>query len=277
MDYSEKWMELSSIKVFYRSWEASDEKAVICGIHGLGEESSRYSKLGNFLSANGFSFFIYDLRGHGKTAFNTKNFGYVDSFYSFVHDTRDFISKVIEEKSVKKVILFGHSMGGLIALHYLSRIKDYVSCGVTSGAATITKTSFLQKYLLLFVNMVKPTFRVNLPIKLEDLTHSKDVYDKYLSSYLIVKRPTVKLLYELYRGSKTVWRYLPQINIPILMMHGEADKVVPKEATVKAFEMINSNDKQLKIYPKMYHEIFNEENNQQVYSDLIEWLSVKFT
>ena len=273
MVYSEGWMQLPSIKVFYRTWKSDNQKGVVCGIHGFAEDSSRYSRLGRFLSENGFSLFMYDLRGHGKTAFNTKDFGYVKSFDFFVHDTRDFISEVVRRTAVKDIILFGHSLGGLITLHYLARVKDYVSFGITSGAATITSSSLFQKYLLLMLNKVAPRTRVKLPIKAEDLTHDKMVYSKYLSDNMLIRNPTVRLLYDVYAGSKEIWKYLPQIDAPMLMMHGELDRVVHKEATEKAFGLISSRDKQLAIYKGLYHEILNEENNQTVYYDLIKWLS----
>lgn len=274
MVYSEGEMQLSSIKVFYRAWKADDPKAVICGLHGFAENSSRYSRLGEFLSKNGFSFFMYDLRGHGKTAYNTKDFGYIDNFDLFLTDTKDFLSNISRETN-KDIILFGHSMGGLIALHYIARIKDYVSYGITSGAATVVKMSIFQKFLLEFMNKLNKRARVNLPIKASDLTHDRSISDSYINDPLVIKRPTVSLIYNMYLGSKQIWEFLKYIKIPMLMLHGGSDNVVPSDSTKRAFELISSEDKEIRIYPNMYHEILNEQNNQQVYDDILNWISVR--
>ena len=273
MVYKESVLKLQNdLEVFYRSWEPDSPKALVIGIHGFAEHSGRYIKFGEWLQSKGFSFFIYDLRGHGKTAKDKSEFGDIDKFYQFLEDTQYFVSEIKNGRENLKTAMFGHSMGGLITLHYISRIKKNIDFAITSGAATITKADPFSKLFLYAMYYINKKSRVNLPIKASNLTHDTELYKTYLTDNLVFKRPTVRLIYQLAQGSKEIWRYLNEIDMPILMMHGGSDKVVPVEGTTKAYKIINSKDKSLKIYPGFYHEVLNELNNEKVYEDIMRWL-----
>lgn len=113
---------------------------LVIGVHGFAEHSGRYNDFGNYLSSNGYSLCMQDLRGHGLTA-SPKDLGYVDSFDLFLNDLEDFIEAMLKKTGFDSVFLFGHSMGGLIVLHYLGRIGKGVRTAITSGAAAIVSVS----------------------------------------------------------------------------------------------------------------------------------------
>ena len=54
-------------------------------------------------------------------------------------------------------------------------------------------------------------------------------------------------------------------------MHGEKDGVVGKDIGEWTFSNLKCSDKVLKIYPNLYHEIFNEVTKDDVIGDLINW------
>ncbi len=127
------------------------------------------------------------------------------------------------------------------------------------------------------MSKIFPKSRVKLPINPEYLTHERSIWEAYIKDPLVFKKSTVNLIYQMYRESKLIWKDLDRIDIPILMLHGEEDKIVPKEATEKAFEIISSKDKNKKIYNGMFHEIHNEVDRNIVYGDISEWLNKHIT
>ena len=264
-------MRFGATPFYYRAWEAENPKANIVGVHGFAEHSARYSELAEFMVSQGYSFYMYDLRGHGKTAAGNDR-GYVSNFSDFVDDTHDFANRIIHDGGTAKTVIYGHSMGGLIVLDYLSRYGSDVCCAITSGPATRMEANAFTKFLLGMMNALSPRSRIKLPIKPENLTHVKEIYEAYASDPLVLKNPTVKLVYELYSGSRSIWNRMQNITTPILMLHGSEDKVVPVSATLEAFERITSGDKQKKIYPGMYHEIHNEVNRNEVLEDISGWI-----
>lgn len=122
------------------------------------------------------------------------------------------------------------------------------------------------------LNALSPRYRLNLPINPEFLTHDKKVVEEYVNDPLVFKKPTVRILHELVKASREVWKYIDNISVPIMMMHGGEDKVVPPRATQEVFSKLRVSDKVMRIYDGMYHEILNELNKKAVYEDVLNWL-----
>ncbi|WP_054842845.1 alpha/beta hydrolase [Vulcanisaeta distributa] len=263
----------TGVNAYYRCWLADKPLGlVIGGVHGFAEHSGRYGDFGNYLSSNGYSLCMQDLRGgHGLTA-SPRDLGYVDSFDLFLNDLEEFIELMLKRTGFNSAFLFGHSMGGLIVLHYLGRIGKGIHAAVTSGAAAIVNVSAGSWFMLSLLNTLSPRYRLNLPINPELLTHDKKVVEEYVNDPLVFKKPTVRILYELVKASRSVWKYVDNISVPIMMMHGGEDKVVPLRATQEVFSKLRINDKVMRIYDGMYHEILNELNREVVYKDVLNWL-----
>ncbi|MEM2201002.1 MAG: alpha/beta hydrolase [Ignisphaera sp.] len=262
---------LGKTKVFHRCWLLDKVDTIIVGVHGFAEHSGRYTHVGEAFLEHRYAFCTHDLRGHGKTAAEG-DAGYVEKFDDFLTDLENYIKIIAEKHKPKKIVLLGHSMGGLIVLHYLARIKSNVDAAVTSGAATIIKVNLLQLLFLKTINMLNPRIRLNLPIKPELLSHNQNVVKSYIEDPLVVKKPTARLLYELIRASQDVWKYIDRIEKPLLLLHGEKDQVVPPKASIDVYNRIKYPEKELKIYKDLYHEILNENSWREIIKDIISWL-----
>ncbi len=267
----EKTIKLASgLETLMRSWQTRGaRKAVVVGVHGFAEHSGRYQHFGRYLAEKGFDFYMYDLRGHGLSKSEK---GYVDSFNDFVRDTVSFIKYVEEETGATKVFLFGHSMGGLIAVHVAAALGDELKGLITSGAALEVKVTLTQKLLLNALGLVSPKKRLPLPVASECLTHDENVVKRYIEDPLVFKNPTVKLLVEFGKGVSNAWRKVGAISSPALILHGEQDCLVPKSASIKLYESLRVSDKTLRVYEGMKHEILNELQWMRVADDIIEWL-----
>jgi lysophospholipase len=66
---------------------------------------------------------------------------------------------------------------------------------------------------------------------------------------------------------------MPEIKLPILIMHGTADRLCDPEGSQVLYERVSSKDKTLKLYDGFYHEIFNEPGREQVFADMETWLA----
>ncbi|HDH97234.1 MAG TPA: alpha/beta fold hydrolase, partial [Proteobacteria bacterium] len=120
------------LQIFYQSWRPRDrERAALCVAHGLGEHSGRYGNLVDKLVPRGFGVFALDHRGHGRS--HGKR-GHVDAFSQYIDDL-DVFMDIVQSKSNGPFFLFGHSMGGLIALSYAILYPEKISGVVSSSAA----------------------------------------------------------------------------------------------------------------------------------------------
>jgi alpha-beta hydrolase superfamily lysophospholipase len=261
----------TGLETIMRFWEPeSSPKAVVVGIHGFAEHSGRYSHFGEFLVEKGIALYMYDLRGHGLSKSER---GYINSFEDFIRDTIAFVEHVKSKTDVKSFFIFGHSMGGLIATHTVSRLGDESRGFITSGAAVEVRTPLIQKILLQLLGVFSPRKRIPLPVATDCLTRDEDIIKRYVDDPLVLKDPTVKLLVEFGKGVASVWSRVPLIKVPALIMHGEEDCLVPPSASRKLYESISSKDKTLKVYKGLRHEILNEPEWRQIASEIADWIA----
>jgi Lysophospholipase len=269
---SEESIRLSTgLSTIYRKWiPLGEPRAIIVGVHGFAEHTGRYHNLGNFLAQNGYALYMYDLRGHGKSQGEK---GYIDKFENFVEDTVAFFESVKTFFPEKKVFLLGHSMGGLIAVHTAGVLGDKINGLITSGAAVQLETSTRDRIMVSLMSKIAPKSRVKLPVKVECLSTDPEVGKRYIEDPLVLKEVTMKLLFEFSRGVLGARDAIQKIRVPALVMHGSRDCLVPVEASKMLFEGLGVQDKTLKIYDGMLHEIFNEVEKEKVFRDLADWLS----
>jgi esterase/lipase len=90
------------------------------------------------------------------------------------------------------------------------------------------------------------------------LTNINDVNSNYVRDSLVIKDPTVRLIVELYNASLKIWRYVNNIYVPALIMHGKKDRVVPPQASIMLYEKIPSTDKKLVLFENSKHELIND-------------------
>ena len=62
------------------------------------------------------------------------------------------------------------------------------------------------------------------------------------------------------------------VRLPLLMIHGGADRINAAEGTRRFFEAVTYPDRELRVYPDAYHEAHNDLNWQEVVRDIERWI-----
>lgn len=239
---------------------------IIIITHGLAEHHKRYDNLVNVLNQNNISVVRYDLRGHG---FSQGKRGSNWCYKYFLNDLHEIV-KYIKTKYNQKIILFGHSMGGLIVNLYATFYKDID--GVISSAAP---TDFLKDVLPLRVIYWPLLGFINKSNNLahDMLTHDKKIEDNYNNDPLVLKSFKLSLIGSMMvSGVRTLKRRYKKINTRILYIHGKKDKIVPYEFSFNIFNKIPSKDKKIILLEESYHEIFNDYEKEKAINYLLEWV-----
>ncbi len=106
------------------------------------------------------------------------------------------------------------------------------------------------------------------------LSHDPDVIASFVSDPLVWHgRFPARTAVELYRASRLAFAGAGELRLPVLILHGDADPIVPVRSSPKFFAALGSKDKELQIFPDLYHEPFNELSRDAVIAVLLEWLS----
>ncbi len=259
-------------RLFCQTWEPDVQvRAAVLLVHGLGEHSSRYHHVAEHLTARGFAVYTLDHYGHGKSDGRQ---GYVERFSVYLDGVGALLAKARDEHPELPLFLVGHSMGGLIAATFLLENQDAFRACVLSGPAL--KTDQAPPALLLALNRLLSKLIPTLPmIQLDATAVSRDpaVVEAYVSDPLIHHgKLSARLIAEF---SATMDNTLPrasEIRIPVLVMHGEKDSLTAPSGSQEFFENASCDDKTLKIYPGLFHEIFNEPEKETVLADMSAWL-----
>lgn len=257
--------------IFERTWPCKDAKGVVIITHGIAEHSGRYGHVAQALVDAGYTAIGFDLRGHGKSS-GMRN--YVNSFQDYLSDLREVLNRAKNSYPDLPIFLFGHSMGGgIVTLFAIERNPDVKGILLTGPSVKVSEdiSPFLQK-----ISGVLSALLPKLPaVKLDSSDISKDpevvkAYDEDPLNYRggILARTASELL----NATKIITEHSKVIDHPILIMHGSDDKLAEVVGSEMLFKNVSSEDKTLKIYEGLYHEILNEPEQDEVLADIINWL-----
>jgi alpha-beta hydrolase superfamily lysophospholipase len=145
---------------------------------------------------------------------------------------------------------------------------------MTSGAAVyLAPPPLSQRLGMSLLSALRPRARVWLPIDPRELSTDESVGKACMEDQLVAKDPTARLIYELYRGLREVWRYVNRVTVLMLILHGKDDRVVSPEASERLYRAIQSKDKRLITFEGMKREILSERIKAAAYKEVLGWLS----
>lgn len=272
------WLEIQSpaaaqpVRLYCREWlPAGAPRAKLLLAHGLAEHSGRYEHVARFFAGHGFSLHAIDHEGHGKSAGTP---GFVASFQHYLDGLSALLDHARRDGDAVPLFLVGHSMGGLIAaLFLLGHQQAFAGC-VLSGP--LVKSDAEPPRLVLLVNRLLSKILPRLGVlRLDATAVSRDpvVVERYLSDPLVFNgKVTTRLVNELFVATRRLVAEAGAIRIPLLLLHGESDRLTSPEGSKLLHGLVSSTDKTLKHYPGLYHEIFNEPEQVEVLTDVLAWL-----
>ena len=260
------------LKLYYEKWTVDNPKATIVVVPGFAEHSGRYHHVAEFFSNHNFNVYVITMRGHGKSEGDR---AFVKNFDNFTEDLKYFINYVKKENSVEKVFLFGHSMGGLIVLRYGIKYPNDLIGVISSGAAlrVSANVSPVLKAMAKVLSKIAPKMKVKGSVNPNYLSHDKKIVDEYISDPYVFKFITARLGAEMMAKGDETLSVASSFKVPLLALAGEEDKLVDIGGIREFYERVENKDKKLIVYPKMYHEIFNEIEKEKVFNDVLDWLN----
>jgi alpha-beta hydrolase superfamily lysophospholipase len=244
-------------EIFFQKWISPKQKAIVVISHGLGEHSGRYMNIISKMNDKNVSFYAMDNRGHGKSGGSK---GHVDFFMDFVHDLKIFINSIREENSGQKIILLGHSLGGLIAFKYTLKYNEDLLGLILSSPVLIFSDEIPGWKIMLgqFFSKYIPAFTMSNSLNPDDLSRDKDVVRLYRDDPLVHDRISARLFTEMATAAQECLVRAYELRMPLLIFHGSSDKIVNIIGSEKIFENASSSKKEYYPFIDLYHETMNE-------------------
>ena len=271
MQHSEaSFQSADGLKLYYQTWRPDKTpKAVVQIITGFGEHSGRYLNVVNELIPRGYIIYANDHRGHGKSEGVQL---YVKKFEEFVEDQKIFFDLISQKEPNLPHFIMGHSMGStigeLFAVTYPEKIKGLVLSGTATQVGSVRG---FMKAVASFLALLAPKMRISMDLA-PQLSHDPEVVNAYREDPLVFKKPTVKIGVAFANAVAKARKLLGQIKLPTLVQAGSEDKAMLGSEKFK--DLLTMEDKTVKIYDGLYHEVYNEleKDKKIVLKDLGDWL-----
>jgi acylglycerol lipase len=259
--------------IFVRSWQPDGTaRAVVVLCHGFNSHSGYYVRTGEALAAHGFSAYALDFRGRGRS--DGDRF-YVDSINDLVQDVATVVALAKSRHADIPVFLLGHSAGGVVSCLYVLEHQAELAGFICESFAFQVPAPDFAIAALKGLSHLAPHAHV-LKLHNEDFSRDPAVVKAMNDDPLIANetQPTHTVA-ELARADERLRTSFQLITLPLLIIHGTADKAAKPSGSQIFFDMAGSTDKTLKLYEGHYHDLLNDLGREEVLADVVQWIDAR--
>ncbi|PXX62176.1 alpha-beta hydrolase superfamily lysophospholipase [Nocardia tenerifensis] len=262
--------------IAWRAWlPESPARGVIVLVHGVAEHSGRYVHVGKRLAATGFAVYALDHVGHGKSAGSKANIGSMDGAADNVAAMLDIAGR--EHPGVPR-FLIGHSMGSVVVLHLATRAPlDVAGIVLSAPPLDISAGNPVQRALAPLLSRVAPNLGV-LQLDSSQISRDPEVVRAYDNDPLVYRgKLPARTATEILNTTVLIKERLSRLTVPVLALHGTGDAIAAPSSTDLIERGAGSADLTVIRYDGLYHEIFNEPEQDRVLGDVVDWLEAHVT
>ena len=249
-----------------RHWPTEAPRAAVVIVHGLGEHSGRYEHVGAQLAAAGFETFSWDQRGFGASGGER---AYVDDFSRYYDDVADRLAAARAALPGRPVVLYGHSLGGLIALGYALSDRPAPDLLVLSAPSIADSLAAWKHVAAPILARIVPRLHLATGIRPRMLSRDEEIQQAAEVDPLVQKTSTTWLGALAFAEQRKVRDGAARLAVPTLVIHGEEDFIVPVKAT-EALATLHAVTR--RTYPGIRHELHNEPEGPSIVANVIAWI-----
>jgi alpha-beta hydrolase superfamily lysophospholipase len=259
-------------KLHWQAWLPQDPpRAIVLLAHGYAEHFGRYEYFAAKLNAAGIGVYAIDHWGHGRS---DGTYGFVPAFSVFTDGVEILLEEAKRRHGDMPRFLVGHSMGGLIAAAHLLTHQQHYAGAILSGPAikAVEEPSKLMIWISRLLSRFAPKVGV-LPFDGTGISRDPAVVAAYFADPLVYNgKMSARLAAEIFDRMADVRDRAATITLPLLLLHGAEDRATAPEGSQFLADNVSSADCELKLYPGLFHEIFNEPERDSVIADVTGWI-----
>jgi alpha-beta hydrolase superfamily lysophospholipase len=266
----ENWLAGAGGRIFARHWPATGTPMaalVIC--HGFNAHSGHYARAAEAFARRGIAVTALDLRGRGRS--EGEPF-YVETIDDYADDLARAIEFAREQTPDLPIYLLGHSAGGVTAITYAVRHQDQLAGLICESFAYRVFAPDLALQLLRGISHLLPHAQV---LRLKNQDFSRDpAWIEALGADPLVRDEAepVQTMVALARADERLSDAFGKVRLPLLVLHGTADRAARAEGSQAFFDAAASEDKTLKLYEGHYHDLLNDLDRDRVMNDIGNWI-----
>jgi alpha-beta hydrolase superfamily lysophospholipase len=265
------WRTTNQLKINGRLWTPSGKaEAVLAVLHGMGEHIGRYRNMAQFWTTRNIAVIGHDHIGHGKSEGKR---GHVFSYKELINGVEELIYRTNQQFPNVPVVLYGHSMGGNVAINYLLRKPFSVKGAIITSPylkLAFKPSEFKVKLAHIMLNLY-PGFSQSTKLDVTALSRDETVVKAYKKDKYVHDKITASMFVALHKAGLYALQHADELKVPVLLMHGTADQITSFEATQQFAVKANIMSRFIP-WPDFYHEIHNEPGKEEVMQAQWEWI-----
>ncbi|WP_217591649.1 alpha/beta hydrolase [Cohnella sp. GbtcB17] len=249
--------------------------AVVLIVHGMGEHMGRYDHVAQAFTDAGYAALGFDQRGHGRTAGKR---GHTPSYEGLLEGVDLLFAEAARRYPEVPVILYGHSMGGNVALNYLLRRKPDVAGAVIGSPWLRLAFAPPQAQVVIgrLIERLYPGFTNKRPMNADHLTTDPAMVERYRTDPLGHGHITARFFFGVQRAGLWAIQHASELGVPILLMHGDDDRVTSIAASRQFAERAGPLC-DYREWPGYKHELHNELDREPVLTAMRDWIAERLT
>ncbi len=267
------WKNAQGLSLFAENWTVEKPRAVIALVHGQGEHIGRYTHLAKWFNQQGIAVLGFDHQGYGRSGGKR---GHAKNLNVLLDDIGLLLEKARAMYPGLPLFLYGHSMGGGLALNYVTRREPELAGLIATGPwiRLAFEAPALKVVAGKILRRIVPTLRLPTGLIVHYISHDEAVVKAYRADPLVHNQLSTAAGIALLEGAKWLNAWAGEFKIPVLLQHGGDDKITSAPAT-KAFAERVKGDVTHHEWPGMYHEIHNEIEKEAVFEYTFKWMESK--
>jgi acylglycerol lipase len=266
------WKTADGLAVFAQSWEPelNPPTGVVCLVHGIGEHSARYAHVAEAFTRKGYALLGADLRGHGKSEGPR---GHFPSAEAVIRD----IDRLLEQARIRypgiPLILYGHSLGGILVLYYGLKQKPDVKgiIATSSGLRTALEKQPVKILAAKILGSLMPGVSMPTGLDVNAISQDKEVVATYVADPLVHDRMSLGFGKCMLGIIRWTFDHAKEFSHPLLLMHGKSDTIAFPSGSEEIAALVSENCK-LVIWEDGWHELHNEPFKEKVFKSMIDWM-----
>ena len=272
---SDHLMTHDGLRLSTRSWvPRCDPLATVAIVHGFGSHIGRHERLATDLARGGYAVHGYDQRGHGFSPGERANVKRLEVLFD---DLAAFVREARATHDGAPLVLFGHSLGGLLALRSVQeRLVEPDLLILSAPLLRITGTP-PRPIARLLTALARPFPR--LPTRAIDprtISHDPAEAEAYRLDPSVYHGPAkLRIATEMARHGEIALAAASRVRMPTLLLHGKDDRLVEPGPTGQLERALPHAS--LRLYADAAHDLFHDAQKERVTADVLAWLQARLS
>jgi alpha-beta hydrolase superfamily lysophospholipase len=266
------WTTADGLQLHARAWiPQGPPKAVIALLHGLGSHVERHAAVAEALCAGGYAVAGFDQRGFGRSQGRR---GHTPSLQTYLEDITAFLEQLSGRWPGLPQVLYGHSMGALLALAFTLTRRSALA-GVIATSPALSSRVAEQGGKLLLVRLfgrLLPTLSLDNGLDLSQLSRDPAVQARVEADPLCHRRVTTAWGLAMLQAIALVEAQASQFPLPLLLLHGTDDAIAYPCGSERFAAAAPAGLVALQLWQGFRHELHSDPEREQVFALMVVWL-----